>query len=352
MMDAIDSNVWLRRFPVGGLMRDRVLSKVRRYAAGIDVGIDQVRVCVLSKSSFGESPVRLEFHGSASLRSGAVMGPDWVDAQAVATALSEVFSAGRGAALKRGLRCAMGLPSDATVVGDAALAELMPRGTGNSQSWQSGDSLDLLEPGVLAEAERLSGLERNSLAVDWFMASETVRLPPRVTIVATPRQHLDTRVEAAARAGLMLVALDGEPAAALRACRCAAAIELTADENYVVLWIGAEGMIGWRLGRSDNGGMIRVLRVVRYPAVSRRPLLDTLRELGAEACHTCALLAGDLTFLETAGVSLLQLAAALRCVILPFDLGSFPAAPRSNLESGDSAAFAVPFGLALRQLQP
>jgi Bacterial type II and III secretion system protein len=71
------------------------------------------------------------------------------------------------------------------------------------------DPRGLLEPAALAEAERAGGIERGALAVDWSVEAREDGCAT-VSIAATPRQHVESRLETAA-AGIMLSAIDGVP---------------------------------------------------------------------------------------------------------------------------------------------
>ena len=117
-------------------------------------------------------------------------------------------------------------------------------------------------------------LERHALAVDWFV-DDTPSPVRSVTIAATARQHLEARIECAATAGISLTAIDGEPHAALRAMRYAASHELDQHEPYVALWIGTDGVYGWRI--VDDG----IAGEMRYPAPEHTDLADALRDLVA-----------------------------------------------------------------------
>ncbi len=121
------------------------------------------------------------------------------------------------------------------------------------------DSLGVLELAVLAEAERITGIERGALAIDWLVQA---RDPGRahVSIATTARRHVEARMETASMAGISLSAVAGEPLAALRAMRHMADTELDVDARYLVCWLERTGLHGWLVEAGDVEGAIR------YPA--------------------------------------------------------------------------------------
>ena len=177
----------------------------------------------------------------------------------------------------------------------------------------------------MSEAERIAGLERHALAVDWFV-DETPSPVRSVTIAATARQHLEARIECAAIAGISLTAIDGEPHAALRAMRYAASYELDPHEPYA------------RCGSvrtACTAGGSSTTRICRRNALSRRrntpispmrcAIWPTARELD------CALLSGEVDLLDGVGFSSADIADVLGCTVLPFEcaaLGGLVAAVR------------------------
>ena len=148
----------------------------------------------------------------------------------------------------------------------------------------------------MSEVGAHRGLERHALAVDWFVdeAPSPIR---SVTIAATARQHLEARMECAASAGISLSAIDGEPHAALRAMRYAASHELDPHEPYVALWIGTDGVYGWRI--VDDS----IACEMRYPAPEHADLADALRDLAHGPDLDCALLSGEVDLLDGVGFS-------------------------------------------------
>jgi hypothetical protein len=366
-------------------MRGCLLKVVRRFAAGIDVGQCEVRLVVMSRKLLGEPCERVEHAARAPLPPGAMLGAELAEPVALTRALASLLDGVPNSRPAQGLRCVMALPPAASVVGHATLAELSPfdaasehahaaararrahaataeggaRCRNRLYSWRassrSAGALRLLEPAVLATAERYLGLERSALAVDWFI-EDPAGAPERVTIAAASRHHIDARVEAAAAAGIVLAAIDDEPAAALRACRHAAAHELAADEAHAVVWIGADSVRGWMI----VDGAAR--RELRHPRLDAASLGDALAALVAGFSPQCAFVCGDV-----ARIGVDNLGAALGCIVLPFDWPAFcgaragatihrVAAGGHRTVTGvgtagcEGAADAVAFGLALRGL--
>jgi Tfp pilus assembly PilM family ATPase len=192
------------------------------------------------------------------------------------------------------------------------------------------------------EVERMAGLERHALAVDWFVeeAPSSIR---SVRIAATARQHLEARIECAASAGISLSAIDGEPHAALRAMRYAASRELEEQEAYAALWIGTDGVYGWRI--VDDS----IVREMRYPAPEHTDLADALRDLIQGPDFDCALLSGEVDLLDGVGFSVADIGDVLGCTVLPFECSALGGRAR---QLDDvllyEPACAVAFGLALR----
>jgi Tfp pilus assembly PilM family ATPase len=320
---------------------------MRRFAAGADVTAGGVTLVVLSRRARAAAPVRIEWLAHAPLPRDAMLGAEVVDRAALVAALRDVFGQ-----LPRGcdaatLRCAMALPTGATVAASLPLARFPRIG-----QCLDGDSrmLAALEPAVLAEAERITGVERHELAVDWCLDSppeseEGQAQACRVTITSAPRQHLEARIECAAMAGITLCAVDGDAYAALRALRYAAALELSPDDAYVALWVGPDGVHGWYL--ADD----QIVREMRYPALEHADLVEALRYLLDGESAGCALIAGNVGMLAEAHLSLTDLGRALGCLVLPFECATFATADAQRGLDADllhEPACAVAFGLALR----
>ncbi|SAK85219.1 competence protein ComA [Caballeronia temeraria] len=326
------------------MLRGTMLTVTRRYAAGIDVGEDAVRLAVVSRRLRANAAVCVEHLESVALPSGAVIGGDFVDRAAIVAALREAFGRLPESGAWRALRCAMGLPASATLTAQIPLARLIDT-HGQFATSIGGDPRGVLEPAVLAEAERAAGIERGALAVDWSVQTRDDG-EALVAIAATARRHVEARVETAAEAGIALSAIDGEPAAALRAMRHAGSVELDADARYLVCWLESTGLHGWLVGSRG------VEDEVRYPAPEHRSIADALHELAGEhAPLDCIYVGGQIELIAHAGLPLPVLGKTFGCAALPFE-----AAPYCNGAAEILAAhkhsprFATAFGLALREV--
>jgi Tfp pilus assembly PilM family ATPase len=321
-----------------------VLLGARRYAAGVDLGARGITLVVLSQRIVGAGPVRLEWLASAPLAHEAMMGAEIVDRAAVVGALRDVFSELPRGCAGASLRCAMALPVSATHIATVPLARLAPAAAVDESGIHAG-----LEPLVLAEAERVAGVERGELAVDWDVLPASPARDTRqaseahVKIAATARQHLEARIECAAMAGITLRAVDDEAHAALRAMRHAAAYELPPLEPWVALWVGQEGVHGWYL--IDDS----VVRHMRFPALEHADLVEALRDLVNGEQAGCVQIAGELAMLRGVNFTLADIGDVLAAPVLPFECG-----PLGDIERPLTAsllhdpACAVAFGLALR----
>ena len=311
----------------------------QRFAAGIDVGSQAVRLVVLSQRSRASAALQIEYVTSVPLAASAMAGTEIADRHAVTRALRDAFAGLPRACTTQALRCAMALPASATLTTTVPLTQLAAL-SGCAEN--CGHELAELEPAVMSEVERIAGLERHALAVDWFVDEAPSPLRS-VTIAATARQHLEARIECAATAGISLTAIDGEPHAALRAMRYAANHELDPHEPYAALWIGADGVYGWRIGDDSIVGEIR------YPAPEHTDLADALRDLAHGSALDCALLSGDIDLLDGVGFSSADIADVLGCTVLPFECSALGGLAREqNDPLLHEPAGAVAFGLALR----
>ncbi|QBQ96507.1 type IV pilus biogenesis protein PilM [Paraburkholderia pallida] len=327
-----------------------LLLGARRYGAGIDVGARGVTLVVLSQRLFGGGPLRIEWLGRVPLAREVLSGAEIVDRPALVSALQEVFGALPPACAQASLRCAMALPSGATLLASVPLARLAPVPAGAAARKLDASGLYTeLEPLVLAEAERVSGIERTELAVDWRVGPLGLECgvasmhEAQVMIAATARAHLEARIECAAMAGVALCAVDDEAYAALRAMRHAAAFELPSHEAWVALWIGADGVHGWFVAEES------VVRTMRFPALEHVDLVEALRDLAQAEETGCAFVAGDLAMLHGVHFSLADIGDVLGCPVLPFECGPLADADRpldANLLNDPSCA--VAFGLAMR----
>ncbi|MFM0037825.1 pilus assembly protein PilM [Paraburkholderia strydomiana] len=316
-----------------------VRSGRQRFGAGIDVGSQNVRLVVVSQRSRAHGALYLEYVSTVALAAGAMAGTEIADRQAVARALRDAFAGLPRACATHALRCAMAVPASATSTTTVPLARLAAQ---SHCADDGGHALAALEPAVMGEAERIAGIERHALAVDWSV-DETPSPIRSVKIAATARQHLEARMECAATAGISLSAVDGEPHAALRAMRYAASRELDPLEPYVALWIGTDGVYGWRIVDDSIAGEMR------YPAPEHADLADALRDLVHGPVLDCALVSGEVDLLDGVGFTLADIADVLGCTVLPFEcsvLGGL-VRPLSD-ELLNEPAGAVAFGLALR----
>lgn len=327
-----------------GLVKPMLLG-VRRFAAGIDVAPRGITLAVLSRRLFGAAPVRVEWLASTPLPRDAIAGAEIVDRPAVIESLRGLFGELPRECASAAMRCAMALPTSATLVATVPLARFGPSARAVDESRIYAE----LEPLVLAEAERVVGVERQELAVDWHVAprlgasSPQIEGTTQVMIAATTRAHLEARVECAAIAGITLYAVDDEGHAALRAMRHAAAFELSPHEPYVAIWIGADGIRGWTV--SDE----TVAREMRFPALEYEDLVEALRDLVRGEKVGCAVVAGEIGMLRGVHFSLADIGDALGCPVLPFECATLadPDRPLPLLLSHDPSC-AVAFGLALR----
>jgi len=319
--------------------KSSLLVKVRRFAAGIDVSPQAVRLVVLSQRLPVGGPLRVEYLAAVPLAAGAMAGVEIVDRGAVTRALRDVFAELPRACASRTLRCAMALPASATLMTSLPLARLSAAGDVEASE---GPSLAALESAVLSEAERIAGIERHALAVDWFV-DRSPRGAGAVTIATAARQHLETRIECAAAAGVTLTAIDGEPHAALRALVHAAALELEQQEPYAAIWVGAEGVYGWRI--VDDA----VVGEMHYPAPEHGDLADALRDLLYGGALGSVFLGGDVDLLDGVGFSVADLGDVLGCTVVPFECIALGACARPlSARLLHESTFAVAFGLALR----
>ncbi|PXW17405.1 pilus assembly protein PilM [Paraburkholderia caballeronis] len=332
-------------------LRSPLWPGMRRFAAGADVSASGVTLVVLSRRAHARAPVRIEWLAHAPLPRDAMAGAEIVDRVALVAALRDVFGQLPRACDAALLRCAMALPAGATVVASLPFAHFQPAAPLECADGEM-RLLAALEPAVLAEAERIAGVERHELAVDWCIdplrgaaegADARDARACRVTITSAPRQHLEARIECAAMAGITLCAMDGDAHAALRAMRYAASLELSPDDAYVALWVGPDGVHGWYL--ADD----LVAREIRYPALEHADLVEALRDLLNGQQAGCALIAGDLRMLSGARVSMADIGRVLGCQVLPFECATF-AEKGQTLAANllHEPACAVAFGLALR----
>lgn len=312
-------------------LKDSIRKAMRRHAVGIDVSSQAVRIVALSCSARKSAPVRIECIAAEPLAPGVMAGVEIVDRQAVARALSAVFGYVPQHCMSDALQCAMAIP------GTAAFITHLPDQQANGYPHEAS-----VEPAVLMEAERIAGVERHALAVDWYVEDTPPRLGA-VAVAATAREHLEARIDCASMAGITLATVDLEPLAALRALRHAAGFELELTDPYAVVWIGSDGVYGWCI--KDEC----IAEEISYPSPEFSGVADALRDLGREHVNMCVLVGGEIELLEGVCFSLAEIGDVLGCAVLQFDCsaqGDGDAIPVSELMR--DPALAVAFGLALR----
>jgi Tfp pilus assembly PilM family ATPase len=332
----------------------------RRFAAGVDLGVSEARLVVLSRGGERAGPVRVEWLGEMALECSAMAGGEIADRAAVARAVAALFSQWpRYRAVRRRLSCAMAVPGSATIIDSLPLSHPFPHPSSRLGEALHQSTIDAMEAAVYAHAERLAGIERRAIAVDWFVdegncgcaapvsASPRAAAAPHVTIAATARHYLEARIEVAASAGIALRAVDGELPAALRALCHVAEHELREAVPFAAIWFGGDGMYGWRV--TDEA----VQASVRYPAPEHPDLEAALCTLAAGQALGCAVVGGDLGRLTGCGVSLADISRLLGCAVRPFECTPFlesdtHASLASACHWACAPSFAVAFGLALR----
>jgi Tfp pilus assembly PilM family ATPase len=326
----------------------------RRFAAGIDVSGGEARLVVLSRRARRTAPMRVEWLGAVPLDRTAMAGVQIADRAAVSCAIAALFAEWPRRRAMGSLFCSMAIPGGATLIDSIPLSFPLPREGGTTRT----AALEAMEHAVYAHAERLAGLERQALAVDWFVddanrgcgpapASSLADGAPRLTIAAAAREHLEARVEAAAAAGIVLSAVDGEPPAALRALCHTAECELRDGERYAAVWIGGDGVYGWRI--ADEA----VEAHMRYPAPEHANLAEALRGMAGGQALDCVVAGGDFDLLAGCGMTLADLGDLFGCAVLPFECVPFldpdlRDSLRGACREAHASTFAVAFGLALR----
>ncbi|KAG0289088.1 hypothetical protein BGZ96_007251 [Linnemannia gamsii] len=292
---------------------------------------------VLSRRLLAAAKIRIEHIGVCALPAGMVTGADFMNPAVIAAALAEALLTCRCKRALTAARVAMALPATAAWLQQLSIARLAPQSVITTQS---DTALDALESAVLAQAEHLAGIEAAALAVDWFRA-DPAGAPDQLTIVATPRRYVEVRLEAAAQAGMMLHAIDGADAAALRACRFAGMQSGRADMFYGAIWLATPAFI------TALHDLIKMIQPVYV------------------------LIAGEVETLRMADRTIDELSVVLGCPVIELDplaccnrhyghrngiYGSTGtrshsgtgSAQSASPELGATAPFAVVFGLALR----
>jgi len=337
----------------------------RRFAAGIDIHADSVRAVAMSRALSGNDMPCVEHIGLAELPLHAMHGSQIADPALVSAAIVQALGAFYTPRSAASLRVVMALAPAACLITTIPYSQLplvtQPRWASyGPEAWR----LDLLEPGVRAHAEALAGIEGDALALDWWHGRTPWGDPDHLNFAAATREHIDARIDAAAGAGLQLVAIEVESSAALRACRYDAQREMPADAPYVVLWVGEDNLHLWIV---RDARPVRELQAPMQPDIATgwhqllarytRFMLsetDSLSFVGTPPLPTrsapnAVFVAGDLQRLLEAGFALEDIGAALRCQVFEFDAGcQCDGRPPVVLPETRPAALAVAFGLALR----
>ncbi|MCF7695439.1 pilus assembly protein PilM [Mycetohabitans sp. B2] len=322
-------------------MQNALLSVGRRFAAGIDITPSEIRMAVASRRLADGADVRVEHLAAQPLPAGVVEDAEILRPECVSRALSVLRD---GIPIRRSLasvRYAMALPPAVTYTGVTSLAELARRTPGLASAQHACAAFDELEPAVLAEAERLFGVDPSSIVVDWLMADRDDD-PDAVTITAASRDWLDIRIATAAAANIVLSTVDGEAAAALRACRLQGALVLPADCCWCAIWAGGGTVYAWLL----RGTMVR--REWHALPGHRGPILDALRDALASDDLSGAVVSGEVAAIAAAGLDFDALRGALGCDPQLFRCAPFCRALIAAQPCSNSPAYAVAFGLAMR----
>lgn len=293
----------------------------RRVAAGIDVGRDAVRVAFVSRR--GNTPTIEALDAQPYARPCDLTGSDW---SCVTQALGAIVERAAGRLPVCGMSAVMALPSR-----EVAMSSLDPRIAAQGP----------VEPAVHAEAERVTGLAREALAIDWCV--NDILYPGRLLVASAERVRIEVRLEAVAAAGFQLTGIDGEPYAALRAIRQIACGEIAPTQAYAALWVGEGSVDAWRVEGLAVTAHLRML------SPEYTDLSDLLRDLANRGeLHYAYMGAID-------GAPLPEPAAIadlLGCLALPFDCSAYCAdggGEHPEVRRGCAGGrFAVAFGLGLR----
>ncbi|MGN6315329.1 hypothetical protein [Trinickia sp.] len=308
------------------LMRRKLLSAARRFAAGIDVSAREVRLVIASRKRRGAHPVRVEWIGAAPLPAGAMSGVHIVERALVTEALASLCARWPRQLPMRGMPFSMAVPGDAASISLSAMTATRSRSDRKAaSSCEIGEG----EPFLFDLAGQLCGHDAGEARAG---ASHPL---------------LQSRVEAAAAAHIALASVECEPLAALRALVHTGEHTRTAVQRYGAIWAGYGGVFGWRI--ADR----LVEAAIRFPGGEHPDLDAALRLLaGGEGLHA-ALVGGDVALLERIGLTLADIGERLGCSAAPFECAPFGCRPGAltDLEGWKhGAAYAVAFGLALREV--
>ncbi len=311
-----------------------------RCAVGIEIQPAAVRVVVLSRGCLAAQAIRVEYMAQRELPIGAMTGVEFNDAMEIAAVIADALLISRHGQARVN-RAVMALPNTAILLGEASLAQLAPYPSGSAPA---ASSLDALEQAVLAEAERMFRIEATELAIDWFQPA-AAQHPDQLMIAAVPRHYVEAYLEVSAQAGLQLIALDEENAAALRACRFAALHTLAPEALYSVIWLGMYQSYVWFVRQHH----IEHELFFSGLDLAKSVFIDKLQRQAQVEAPQQAFIAGEIDMLNTLGLSLKEIGKALGCQACAFDAALYCQMDKcTHLSIKKSAPFAVAFGLALR----
>lgn len=306
------------------LMRRKLLSAARRFAAGIDVGAREVRLVIASRKRRGAHPVRVEWIGTAPLPPGAMSGVHIVERALVAETLASLCARWPRQLPMRGMPCSMAVPGEEASISLSAMtaARSYPnRKDAASCGMGEGEPFLFDGAGQPCGHDAGEGQGRGSHGL------------------------VQARVELAAAARIALSSVECEPLAALRALVYAGEHTRMAGERYGAIWAGYGGVFGWRIADSA------VEAAIRFPGGEHPDLDAALRLLAGAEGLDGALVGGDVALLERIGLTLADIGERLGCSAAPFECSPFGCRPAALGELKGwkhGATFAVAFGLALR----
>lgn len=131
---------------------EAVQAGMQRFAAGIDVSSQDVRLVVVSQRARACASLQIEYVRTVPLPPNAMAGIEIADRQAVSRALRDAFADLPHSCATSALRCAMAVPASATLTATVPLARLAVQSGGAEDG---GYELAELEPAVMSEVERI-----------------------------------------------------------------------------------------------------------------------------------------------------------------------------------------------------